>query len=135
MGNYQVRVHFRIVEWLSYFQLTEGLSMKPYRRMILTIFAFLLSFTLAISLVEAQSITFTSGIDPAVGHGLIAKDLGLFKKHGVKVVVKKFPSATAGLRTVAAGENEAGQASSMSLVSILAEGGASQGYGFQAQKA
>ncbi len=79
MGNYQVRVHFRIVELLSYFQLTEGLSRKPSRRMILTIFAFLLSFTLAISLVEAQGITFTSGIDPAVGHGLIAKDLGLFK--------------------------------------------------------
>lgn len=84
--------------------------MKPSRRMILTIIAFLLSFPLAISLVEAQSITFTSGIDPAVGHGLIAKDLGLFKKNGVNVVVKKFPSATAGLRTVAAGENDAGQA-------------------------
>ena len=123
MGNYQDRVHFRIVKLLFSFHLTEGPSRKPSRRMIHAIFAFLLSFTLAISLVEAQSITFTSGIDPAVGHGLIAKGLDLFKKHSVKVVVKKFPSATAGLRTVAAGENEAGQASSMSLVSNLAQGG------------
>ncbi len=98
--------------------------MKLFHRRVLVILVFSLGLALSGSLAEAaKKITFTSGIDPAVAHGLIAKSLGLFKKHGLNVVVKKFPSATAGLRTVAAGENDAGQASSMSFVSNLAQGG------------
>ena len=98
--------------------------MKPSHSKRILIFVLVLGFALTGTLAEAaRKITFTSGIDPAVAHGLIAKSLGLFKKHGVNIVVKKFPSATAGLRTVAAGENDAGQASSMSFVSNLAQGG------------
>lgn len=69
-----------------------------------------------------KTIVFSSGVDPATAHGIIAQSLGLFQKHGVDVQVKKFPSAAAGVRTVVSGENEAGQATDMPVISPLVQG-------------
>lgn len=80
-------------------------------------------FSTAIALAQAQEpIVFTSGIDPATSHGLIAQHLGLFKKYGLNVTVKKFSSAAAGVRTIYAGENDAGVGGDMNVVSPLAQG-------------
>jgi NitT/TauT family transport system substrate-binding protein len=74
--------------------------------------------------VHAQSmkLTFSSGVDPATAHGIVADKLGLFKKHGLDVTVKKYPSAAAGFRTVVSGENDAGQATDMPVISPLVQG-------------
>lgn len=78
---------------------------------------------LSLSISQAQDqIVFTSGIDPATSHGLIAKNLGLFDKHGVNVTVKKFSSANAGVKTIYAGENHTGVAGDMNILSPLAQG-------------
>lgn len=69
-----------------------------------------------------KTIVFSSGVDPATAHGIIAKSLGLFEKHGLDVTVKKFPSAAAGIRTVVSGENDAGQATDMPVISPLVQG-------------
>jgi ABC-type nitrate/sulfonate/bicarbonate transport system substrate-binding protein len=69
-----------------------------------------------------KTIVFSSGVDPATAHGIIAQSLGLFQKHGVDVQVKKFPSAAAGVRTVVSGENDAGQATDMPVISPLVQG-------------
>lgn len=69
-----------------------------------------------------KTIVFSSGVDPATAHGIIAKSLGLFEKHGLDVQVKKFPSAAAGVRTVVSGENDAGQATDMPVISPLVQG-------------
>lgn len=71
---------------------------------------------------STKRIVFTSGLDPASAHVVIAGALGLFEKHGLNVTVKKFPSALAGVRTVFAGENDAAQVGDMPVVSPLAQG-------------
>ena len=69
-----------------------------------------------------EHISFVSGLDPATAHGLIASELGLFKKYGLDVTVKKFSSAGAGVRTIYAGETDAGVGGDMNIVSPLAQG-------------
>lgn len=69
-----------------------------------------------------EPIRFTAGLDPAMAHGIIADKLGLFKKHGVNVSVKKYSSAAEGVRSVLAGENDAGQSGDTVVISPLAQG-------------
>jgi len=72
--------------------------------------------------VAQDRISFVSGLDPATAHGLIAERLGYFKKHGLEVSVKKFSSAGAGVRTIYAGETDAGVGGDGNIVSPLAQG-------------
>jgi ABC-type nitrate/sulfonate/bicarbonate transport system substrate-binding protein len=72
--------------------------------------------------IAQERISFVSGLDPATAHGVIADALGLFKKHGIEVTVKKFSSAGAGVRTIYAGETDAGVGGDMNIVSPLAQG-------------
>jgi len=71
---------------------------------------------------QPAKLVWSSGVDPATAHGIVAKSLGLFEKHGLDVTVKKFPSAAAGIRTVVSGENDAGQATDMPVISPLVQG-------------
>jgi len=86
----------------------------------------LLAIVLLLSCARAtgaeERISFVSGLDPATAHGLIADRLGLFRKHGIDVTVKKFSSAGAGVRTIYAGETDAGVGGDMNIVSPLAQG-------------
>lgn len=77
---------------------------------------------LSASAAAQERITFVSGLDPATAHGLIADRLGYFKKHGLQVTVKKFSSAGAGVRTIYAGETDAGVGGDANVVSPLAQG-------------
>src|SRR5688500_18329571 len=68
-------------------------------------------------------IVWAAGIDPATSHGIIAEKLGFFEKHGVKnIIVKRYPSSAAGIRSVLAGENDIGQGGDMNMVAPLSQG-------------
>lgn len=71
---------------------------------------------------QGQKIIFSSGIDPATAHAIMAESLGLFKKYGLDVTVKRFSSARAGFRTVVSGESNAGQATDMPVISPMVQG-------------
>ena len=98
--------------------------MNPRRKTLVTCAVMLAMSGLIAMSAQAQSmkLSFSSGVDPATAHGIIADKLGLFKKHGLDVTVKKYPSAVAGFRTVVAGENDAGQATDMPVISPLVQG-------------
>lgn len=69
--------------------------------------------------------TIGSGVDPSGPFQVIAETKGFFDKHGIKVVVRKFSSATQAFRSVQSEEIDAAIPGSLAPISALSQGATS----------
>lgn len=80
------------------------------------------SFSFSSSVWAERKMIFTTGVDTSFLQVPIAKERGIFKKHGLDVTVRKFTAGLEGFKALLAGESDASVSATPAVIAGLAQG-------------